>query len=135
MFPPSLRSALINSFSGASSCRQCALCGTSVVNYLDEMPCPHWFITTGHRAFSERHLRKVFDVYGVPFVIEYLRLVCTFDRVKHRDVTATPSGWSIGWRDRRWIFEATTDRGASVQLSLFNAGRNVGSWEIAGRVG
>lgn len=134
MFPPSLRNELINSLSGEPIGRHCALCGTHLTSYLDEVPCPHWFITTGHRAFNERHLRSIFDVYRVPFVIEYLKLVCKYDRVGQREVTATPSGWSLGWRGRRWIFEELSGRTPGFQLSLFNEGRSAGSLTIGERV-
>lgn len=130
MLPDPLRNELINSFSHTPSCRRCALCGADLTSYLDEVPCPHWFITSGHRAFSERHLRSVFRVYEVPFVIEYLKLVCTFDRVGRRDFTATAFTWSISWRSRRWIFEQLADSTAGFQLSLFNGGRSAGSWQI-----
>ena len=52
----------------------CALCGMALDSYLDEVPCPHWFVVPGWRGFRSDKLAKVFEVFDLHTVTQYLRV-------------------------------------------------------------
>ncbi len=67
--------------------KHCVLCGTALNSHLDELPCPHWFLAPGWRGFRNRTLARVFELYDLAQVLDYLRI-------------AAASGQSPPWRRR-----------------------------------
>ena len=53
---------------------QCVLCGTALNTYLDELPCPHWFLVPGWRGFRNRTLAQVFELFDLVQLVDYLKI-------------------------------------------------------------
>ena len=55
-------------------CNHCVLCGTALNSYLDELPCPHWFLVPGWRGFRNRTLAPVFELFDLAQLVDYLKI-------------------------------------------------------------
>ncbi|QBE66393.1 hypothetical protein [Pseudoduganella lutea] len=89
---------------------RCVLCQVDVQTFMDEVACPHWFVSPGYAAFRLRRLAKVFEVYDLDSVLEYLKIVARSDAASISGsavtYTTTPQKREtiIAWRKRRWEF-------------------------------
>lgn len=103
----------------------CALCSASLDSVLDEVPCPHWFVTPGWRGFRIDRLTPVFEVFDMHAVIDFLRVLAASGRPRDNPVpyrTWVEEGSTrvaIDWRRRGWLFEYDGHAGAVAPVQHF----------------
>jgi hypothetical protein len=101
---------LAHSIQAALADDQCALCGTPIPGWLDEIACPHWFLAHGKVGLHPAKLAAVFEAFEPLPVVDYLRLVAA----RGRGPAGRPAcrDWEDGegrhiqmdWRLRSWQF-------------------------------
>ncbi|GEM_PF-1727180 len=117
--------------SGALDYRElCGLCGVPLGSYLDEMPCPHWFVAQGWRGFRFVWLARVFEVFDLGALIGHLRKLANEGGGDAGNGAAyrkwTENGVThevINWRKRSWAF--------SHETSAVGPGGEVSRFELA----
>ncbi len=88
----------------------CALCQTEIQTYLEELVCPHWFLKNGARGFHLKRLARVFQLYDLEGVLNYLKVVAEHeagddDQLPYKEYCrADQRVVVIEWRKRRWTF-------------------------------
>ena len=92
----------------------CALCGTALNSYLDELPCPHWFLVPGWRGFRNQTLARVFELFDLVRLVDYLRIAAASGQAAgHAGEQGIPwrqgeaegvVGIAIPWGRRGWEF-------------------------------
>lgn len=89
---------------------QCVLCGTALNTYLDELPCPHWFLVPGWRGFRNRTLAQVFELFDLVQLVDYLKIAAGARQAGdpgipwRRGERDGVVGIAIGWGRRGWEF-------------------------------
>lgn len=71
----------------------CVLCGMALNSYLDELPCPHWFLVPGWRGFRNRTLARVFELFDLARLVDYLRIAAASGQA-----AGHAAGQGIPWR-------------------------------------
>lgn len=87
----------------------CVLCGTALNSYLDELPCPHWFLVPGWRGFRNRTLARVFELFDLAQLVDYLKIAASGNEEGHgipwrRGEPDGVVGIAIPWGRRGWEF-------------------------------
>lgn len=92
-------------------CRNhCVLCGTALNSYLDELPCPHWFLVPGWRGFRNRTLAPVFELFDLAQLVDYLKIAAASRHAGEQGIPWRPGeaegsvGIVIPWGRRGWEF-------------------------------
>jgi hypothetical protein len=92
-------------------CRNhCVLCGTALNSYLDELPCPHWFLVPGWRGFRNRTLAPVFELFDLAQLVDYLKIAAASRHAGEQGIPWRPGGAegvvdiAIPWGRRGWEF-------------------------------
>ncbi|RZA35513.1 MAG: hypothetical protein EOP92_10070, partial [Lysobacteraceae bacterium] len=89
---------------------QCVLCGTALNSYLDELPCPHWFLVPGWRGFRNRTLARVFELFDLARLVDYLRIAAASRHAGEQGIPWRQGeadgvvGILIPWGRRSWEF-------------------------------
>ena len=83
--------------------KHCVLCGTALNTYLDELPCPHWFLAPGWRGFRNRTLARVFELFGLAQLFDYLRIAAGDAAWRRRERDGAVDV-DIAWGRRDWGF-------------------------------
>lgn len=89
---------------------QCVLCGTALNTYLDELPCPHWFLVPGWRGFRNRTLARVFEVFDLARLVDYLKIAAASGPAGEHGIPWRRGecdgviGIAISWGRRGWEF-------------------------------
>ena len=88
----------------------CVLCGAALNSYLDELPCPHWFLVPGWRGFRNRALAPVFELFDLARLVDYLRIAAAPGHAGEQGIPWRSGdadgvvGIAIPWGRRAWEF-------------------------------
>ena len=88
----------------------CVLCGAALNSYLDELPCPHWFLVPGWRGFRNRTLARVFELFDLAQLVDYLKIAAASRHAGEQGIpwrlgeVEGSVGIAIPWGRRRWEF-------------------------------
>jgi hypothetical protein len=106
--------------------KHCVLCGTALNSYLDELPCPHWFLAPGWRGFRNRTLARVFELFDMAQLVDYLKIAADARQAGEHGIPWLRGdaegvvGIAIPWGRRAWEFSYDQrDIGADGRVRRF----------------